>query len=600
MGVSVSHAAASESVDTGQVASARLPRWFRDVHGGIAAALYLLVILWYDHATLAHLGSVCACSNMDPTQWMWSWKWIPYALIHGHNPLLTSEIWPGQRFDLAAITLAPILAIPGAPLTALFGPIAAYNVLTFAAPVLSGWAAYRLCRYLSGATWASILAGYLYGFSAFELGHLLGHLNLVFVFVPPLLILVVLRHLNGEISRCRATVFAAVLILIQLGLSTEILLDSSYLGALALIGGFILAPEYRPRIVQTAILLAVAYLAVAVIGSYYIYQALSGPAESKHVGIGDPTDLLSYIFPTPVFKLGGLRFAGLSGGFSPNDPYEQNAYLGLPLIAIVLAFTITTWRRRVTKLVAVITAVAFVLSLGVKLTISGQAILWMPFNVLEHLPVFDLSIPSRLGLFVALGAALATALWLSWAVGRRSTAWRWLVALAAVAIVWPNVAYPSPPAAASQPPYFFANTDLRPPGRINAYAQPTFFTTGLYKRYLRRNEIVLAFPFSQFGDDMLWQAETDMYFRLLDGYLGAPPPSYAANPLVNLLYGTGELPGASQAGQLRSLLVGHHVGAVIIQDGQGGGLPSVLAGIGWRQRVAAGGVELFAPGPAAA
>ena len=576
MSVSVTSNSLPEVADTrpGSVRRA-FPRWFEDYHGAVAAAIYLLVILAFDHYPAEHIRSACACANTDPTQWMWSWKWFVYAIGHGHNPLLTDRIWTGRTFNLAAVTLAPALAIPGIPLSELFGPIAAYNLLLFSAPVISGWAAYRLCRYVSGAPWASVLAGYTYGFSAYEFGHMLGHLNLVFVFTPPLLVLVVLRYVARDYSRRRTLIVAFLLLLIQFGISTEVLFDMTYLGVVAWVVAFIFARDHRRRLLEVAVILAIAYALMGAVCSYYIYESLQGPAESTGEGTAVPADLLSYLFPTPTFKLGGGKFASLASGFYTNNGFEQNNYLGLPLVGILLAVMFTTWRRHATKIIGLTVLVAFVLSLGVTLEIHGQASFHLPYKLLVNLPLFKLAIPSRLGLFVALGAALCAALWISWAQGRTNTIWRWLVGLAAVACLIPN-------------PSLY--------GRINAPAQPAFFTTQLYRKYVKPNEIVWTVPFSSTGDEMLWQADTGMYFRLAGGYMGFPP-YYDDPPLVYYQLFPGAPPPTAPgqaAAEIPAFVRSEHIGVVLIQADLAQGWDTELRKLGFKQTATAGGMEVFA------
>ena len=37
-------------------------------------------------------------------------------------------------------------------------------------PAVSAWAAFLLCRHLAGRFWPSLIGGYLFGFSSYELG----------------------------------------------------------------------------------------------------------------------------------------------------------------------------------------------------------------------------------------------------------------------------------------------------------------------------------------------------------------------------------------------------------------------------------------------
>ena len=583
MAVPVSHAAPPAAASGTPAQGRSLPRLLHDPHSWIAVALYLVVSLVYQHAQVSHLGSACNCGDTDPTQWMWSWNWLPHALLNGENPLITNQIWYPLHFDLAANTLAPLSAIPGAPLSALFGPIAAYNLLSITAPVINGWAAYRLCRYVSGAPWASIVAGYTFGFSTYELGHLLGHVHLIFVFALPLLVLAVLRYVDGAISRRRAIVTAALLVIIEFGLSSELVLDMTYLGAVALLAASIWAPAHRVALIRAIGVLAVAYALTAVAWSYYIYAELTGPEGTKGFGAQYPADLLSYVFPTDMFALGGQRFLALSSRFMTGAAPEQNSYLGLPLCALLGAFVVGQWRRPVTKVIGTATCVAFLLSLGTQLTIAGHPTISMPFDILERLPFFDLSLPSRLGLFVALGAALATALWLAWARAGGQRVRRWLVALAAVAFLVP---------------------DLAVADKTETYTQPRFFTSDLYQRYLTRNEVVMTLPNVAVGDEMLWQADTGMYFKLVGGYFGYPPPGYGGSlPGFKLLYqlSSNQLqPTAVYASELRAFLPAHHVAAVLVEDATSGpwttgSWPEALAAAGWHRIADTGGIQVFRP-----
>jgi hypothetical protein len=553
-----------------------LPRWFADYHGVMAVVLYAIVIVAYERYPIEHLASACSCQNSDPSQWMWTWKWFIYAFGHGLNPLFTNEIWPGRPFDLAAVTLAPTTAILGVPLSVLFGPLVAFNLLAFASPVLSGWAAYRLCRYISGAPYASILAGYTYGFSAYELGHLLGHLNLLPVFVPPMLLLLVLRYVNGEVTRRRMIISGLILLLLQFGLSTEVLFDMSYVGAFTFIVAFIFAPAERRRLIEVAILLVIAYALMAAICSYYIYWQIHGPQESGGAAAGYPADLLSSFFPTPTFHFGANKFAGLAASFNTGDPYEQNSYLGAPLIGIMLAFAFSSWRRGGTKIIVISSLFTFVMSLGVYLIVAGKQFFELPYGwFAHHFSFFNEAFPSRLGLFVGLGGALATALWISWARGRVNTMWRWFVGLLAVALLLPSPGLP---------------------GRINSQAQPAFFTSDIYKRYVKPKEIVMTIPFSQGGDEMLWQADTDFYFRLAGGYLGFEPPQYAAIPIVYYqLYGGSSIPMplATGVSELRSFVATHHVGVVLVQVAQEQNWPLALRAGHFRLKAVTGGMAVW-------
>ncbi|MHB8232725.1 MAG: hypothetical protein ACYDDB_07485 [bacterium] len=57
-------------------------------------------------------------------------------------------------------------------------------------------------------------------------------------------------------------------------------------------------------------------------------------------------------------------------------------------------------------------------------------------------------------------------------------------------------------------------------------ATPPFFSKGLYKKYLKKNENVLIIPFSYKGYSDAYQAISHMYFKMAGGYLGLMPKRY--------------------------------------------------------------------------
>ncbi|MGO9793515.1 MAG: hypothetical protein ACLP8S_29540 [Solirubrobacteraceae bacterium] len=296
--------------------------------GWIATALYVAASLLIFRSPVAHLGSVCACNgSSDPSQSLWAFVWFPHALLHGLDPLHTSLIWVPFGINLAGTVSTPLAALAAAPITWLFGPIVAYNVVVLAAPVAAAWCAYRLCLYVTRAAWPSVLAGYTYGFSTYEIGQLLGHLQALIVFCPPLVVLLVVKLLDGALSRRRFVIQLAVVLVVQLLLSTEILLTMTCMGLAALAAAWVLGPDkLRSRIISALVPIALAYALMAVLCSWFIYEAMRAP-NFVNVGPLYPTDLLAYVIPTVMTRIGGGHFASTSSSFRAGLG-ETGAYLG--------------------------------------------------------------------------------------------------------------------------------------------------------------------------------------------------------------------------------------------------------------------------------
>ena len=143
------------------------------MQGLLALGIYLAV--WLPtlarplvlHAASAQLDQ----QNPDPNFYVWSMRWWPYAILHGLNPLYSSQIAAPAGHSLAWVTTAPPVALLATPLTLTAGPVVAFNLVTALGLPLAAWAAFVLCRRLTGKFWASIVGGAVFGFSAFEMGH---------------------------------------------------------------------------------------------------------------------------------------------------------------------------------------------------------------------------------------------------------------------------------------------------------------------------------------------------------------------------------------------------------------------------------------------
>jgi hypothetical protein len=119
---------------------------------------------------------------------------------------------------------------------------------------------------------------------------------------------------------------------------------------------------------------------------------------------------------------------------------------------------------------------------------------------------------------------------------------------------------------------------------------PAFFASGLYRDYLRRDEIVLPLPYGSYGYSLLWQARTDMYFRLASGRFRYPPASYPQQ-IANELMGRAALtPNAPSL--LRSFIVSERISDVVADPAQSEAWLGVLARLGLRP-VSVGGVLLY-------
>jgi hypothetical protein len=541
-------------------------------HAVVALVLYVAAALVFQRHAVAHIGSTCACWGTDASQFMWAMTWWPHALVSGMNPFVTHVMWVPDQVNLASATTTPGPALFAAPLTALAGPVVSYNVLMVLAPITGAWFAYRLCLYLTRAPAASILGGYLFGFSTYGLGQLEGHLQLVFTFAAPAAALLTLKRLDGVIGARRYLVLMAIVLVAQLLCGTEMLLTLTCMGVVALAAGWLFsAAQTRPRIIALLAPLAGAYAVLVVLCAPFLYYALTGPNVIGGTATLYPADALSFVIPPVITLAGGHRFAAVSGSFAGNFA-ENGTYLGIPLVLVVAAFAIKRWRTGAGKILLSVLAVAVAWALGETLHIDGHATIPLPWRAFAGLPLLHEVLPVRIGVYIALVSAVMAALWLA-TPGSRLL--RWLLAAVAVAFLIPNANAVAPTTGAN---LFNESFDV-----------PTFFSTNLYRRYLRPGEIVLPIPLGMTGPSLVWQARTDMYFRLASGGFELPA-DYASNPFVEQALGS--RPVAAPEAALRSFIRERRVSAVVVEANMAGAWPGVLARLGLRV-LDTGGVLLY-------
>jgi hypothetical protein len=512
--------------------------------------------------------------GVDPASHVWFLAWWPHAIASGTNPFLTHVVWAPSGYNLAGSTAMPGPSLVLAPLTALFGPVVSYNVLCLAAPALSSWTAFLLCRRVTTRFGPSLLGGYLFGFSTYELGQLTGHPNLAFVALVPVAVLLVVRRLSGDLPPRRFVLLLAAVLVGQFLISTEVALTLALFGGLALLLAIALSGKgARPSLIRATLQIAAAYLISAVPLAPYLYYAAKSASHSPIYAFYPSlysTDALNFVIPTPLTFVGRHRFAEVSARFSGNIS-EQVGYLGVPALTAVVAFAASRWRTASARLLALMFVLVGVASLGPTMRIAGSSGITGPWGAFVHLPLVKYILPARLMMYEALLAGLAMALWLAGAGESGFPRWaRWVVAGLAVALLLPN---PSLPAWRS---------------RVDT---PAFFADGLYRAVLRPGETIVIIPYADRGNSMLWQAQAGFAFGMAQGYVSVvPPPEFSRYPILKTLYDGELIPDAGR--NLRAFLHDKGVSAIVVEDGRKGPWADLFGSID-TQPESVGGVTVY-------
>jgi hypothetical protein len=532
-----------------------------------ALAIYSTIsALYFGSVIIRHLSQTYCGLGLDPTIYIWAITWWPYAIAHHLNPLLTPVIWAPTGYNLTRATSIPAPSIIVYPVTRIFGPVAAYNLLCLACASVAAFSAFILCRYLCRSFWPALLGGYIFGFSQYMLSQIGGHLFLLFIFPVPLAVYLVLLRFDGILGKYSFIGLFVLVVIFEFLSSTELFATTTVFGAMALSLSYLIFADARAAIRSVISDIAQAYGVLILILAPYLYNVLAGGAPP----VANPAeaysnDLLAFAIPTHVV-LGGSAFASITNKFTFSWG-EMAAYLGPGVWLIFVLFARSYWRTRIGKLLLLSLVLIGLASLGPTLHIAGTPHSRLPWFIVDKLPLINLALPGRFGMYLFLIAGLIVAIYLSKA---QMPSWsKGVLGLCALAFIAPDL--------------IFLQAETT---RVNT---PIFFRSGQYKQYISKGDIILILPYDALSQALLWQAETAFYFRLVSGFY-IPPADYSRWPITQS-FGTGDRM-SDFSEQLDGFLGAHQVKAIVVDSRSPGPWPGMLSEAGMTA-VAAGGVLLY-------
>jgi len=496
----------------------------------LLGAFAVTMWLWRDPAS-----HIVAGNPYDSDQFAWYFRYDAAAVAHFRLPALTTD---GMNAPQGiSVMWNTFMLLPGvllAPVTLLAGPQVSLTVLMTAGFAGSALAMIAVLRRWGASLPAAALGGGVYGFSPALVQSGLGHYDLQFAVLPPLIADAALRLVTGRpaagrpgpcdgagagadgragrragtraAARCGA--WLGLLSAAQLFITEELLFDTGV--AVAVLAAVLLCS--RPRAVRgrardVATGLAAAAGVAAATAGYPLWVQFFGPLRQP----GSPfppdfykNDLAGFVRPSSFELLhtaASASFAAASqGGLS-----EYLGYLGWPLLAVLALVAVRCWRLLPVRATAATFAVLSVFSLGGTLLAFGHehAAVTLPWYWLQSLPVTGSVLPDRFSIVADGAAAAALAFGLDAALGRWPRAGR-AIAVLAVAAVLPLVPAPLRVATAAPVPagWSAAFGALRPPAGAHV--------------------LVLPIPVSSYTAPLRWAADTGEPGSLVGGYYMGP------------------------------------------------------------------------------
>jgi hypothetical protein len=387
---------------------------------------------------------------------------------------------------------------------------------------------------------------------------------------------------------------------VQFFVSSEILAGTVLMGVIA-VGGVVIVRR-RDLLARSQYLVETiswCLATTAILLAYPLWFTLAGPQHINGVPASPAylalyqADLTASVLPNMQWLSTPTLAGWVSGRWHILDSGEL--YLGIPLLATLSAFAIVFRRRRAILYAGAMALIAFVISLGATLTIDNRATaLRLPFSVLLHIPLFQGILAARFSLFTDLFAAMMFAIGLDeirhrvqfteskrGVISGRSSVLKYVAAGVLVIIVGislvPAHAFVSTP---SDTPKFFTTSDIDaiPSGSI-VLAYP-YTDTAV-------NAASNFFEFTKGRDIMLYQAISNMRFKIVGGYgwfpaadgrNGSASPTALRPGSVQTLFDVGftgiatpsqraELRSENLKSDLRDYLRRYDIGSVIVLPG---------------------------------
>jgi hypothetical protein len=485
----------------------------------LAGAIYLTARIWVNPKGLSQTGD-----TEDVDQATWFIRYTATAVSHFRLPALeTIAMNAPHGVNLMWNTSLLLPGIVVSPVTLLFGPQVALTTLLTIAFAGSAAAMYYVLRRWHASPLAAALGGGLYGFSPALVNSGIGHYSLVLAMLLPLIIDRVLRMVTGQGSPVLNGLWLGLLVAAQLFISEESLVDA-VIAAVVLLAVLALS---RPREVLGRVRpmltgLGTAAVVALVLGARSLwvqFHGVSAHGAAAAVIINYHNQLtnlgtLPYAFVNPASS--ALLHTHRTGVIANNYPQplaEYLAYLGIPMIILLLFAIVYFWRQLPIRVAGVTCLVLEWLGMGSKPFQPGQVSLpsfLLPWHLLEDLPVIAGMVPDRLCILADAALAVVLAFALDQARSGKVAAfknWRHGAAIATGLAVFALL--PLVPA-----PYATSSVEPLPAGW-----QATFTALHLSPK----DRVLLApFPWAATTQVMRWQAETGEPATMVGGDFIAP------------------------------------------------------------------------------
>ncbi len=488
----------------------------------VLGAFFVTSRLWINPSGRYQVGD-----PQDADQATWFVRYAATAVRHFRLPALeTMAMNAPHGVNLMWNTSFLLPGVLISPVTLIFGPQVALTTLLVIGFAGSAAAMFYVLRHWNASVLAAALGGALYGFSPALINSGIGHYALVLAMLLPLILDRVLRIAIGQGSAVRNGIWLGLLVAAQFFISEESLVDAVIASVILLVVLALSRPRavlgrIRPMLAGLATAAAVAFVLCAR-GLFVQFHGVSATGAAATVIINYQNVLtnlgtLPYAFVNPAST--ALLHTSATGTIANNYPQpmpEYLAYLGVPMIILLIVAIVYFWRHLPIRVAGITCILLEWLAMGSKQMRTGVVTLpgfLLPWRLLEHLPVIAGMVPDRLCILADAAAAVVLAFSLDLA-RRRQVApfsrWRHGAGIATALAVFALL------------PLIPAPYDIFPATPLPVGWRATFAAL-----HVARAERVLLvpFPYSGTSPTMRWQADTGEPATMIGGDFIAPDQS---------------------------------------------------------------------------
>jgi hypothetical protein len=460
----------------------------------VAVVYFAIACAFSPHALSRLRGHGYQAGLGDPGLIQWWLAYIPHAIWHGQNPLVSHLLFAPGGVSAVQNSSMILPAVVFAPVTRIWGAATTFNLIVLLAPPLTSFTGWLWLRRHAGPV-AAFVGALTLGFTVGSLHSETVHPFLTLLALIPLLLIVLERSLAGEGRWWVNALWLGVLVAAQALTGAEALT----IALLSVAIGAVLLALQRPRDVIAAVRRSAAPIAggAALAGVLLAYPLamtasahwhLSSTIQRPDTYVARPTELLR--------RPPDLLFApGRRGAY-----YESwDVYLGPVLLALIVVVLVWQWRDLVCRTAAGVGAVMTVLSWGGRSS-HGVRLPWSFVEAHSLVLANALTVRFAIATWFCIGLLVARSLT---ALTEQPVLVR-AGGIAALAVAFASVV----PATVGGP--------------TRLTRTPAFFTAGMPG--IPRGAIVLLAPSPAGLADaaMQWQVDSDFRFAMTGGYMVHP------------------------------------------------------------------------------